>query len=156
WARLPAVADALAKRLVALLDSTRPDRGAALLVGMARLAALDRTLATGRWVLLDAFPPDAPALDTRQVTRQREATGPLAAEAWCTFAGARARLVAAADDAAPEPGLAAVETAGNRALELAGALDGGRPLRMHVGALVPVGRTTQPPAVSGTTPERLE
>ena len=57
--RLQAFSGSLATRLVALVDSHRPDWGFPLLIGMARLQALDESLASGRLVVLDAFPPGA-------------------------------------------------------------------------------------------------
>src|SRR5262249_9162323 len=48
------LAEALQESLVRLVQSRRPDWGFPLLVGMARLIALDETLRTRRWIVLDA------------------------------------------------------------------------------------------------------
>src|SRR5262249_2072766 len=151
-ARLPALADALADRLVALLDSPRPDRGVALLLGMARLAPPQRTRAAGRGIPLDAFPPHPPPLAPPGGARPHGGVRLPAADRWRTLASARAGLVAADEGATPESVLAAVESAGNRALELTGALEAERPLRTHAGALVPVGRRMDLPSAETATP----
>src|SRR5262249_2532347 len=56
--RLGAFAERLTDQLVRLVHSERPDWGFAFLVGLARLETLRASLATGRLVLLDAFPSD--------------------------------------------------------------------------------------------------
>jgi hypothetical protein len=53
---LPQLSEALGASLVRLVDSRRPDRGFPLLLGMARLVALERTRASGQWVLVDSSP----------------------------------------------------------------------------------------------------
>src|SRR5215475_6558364 len=53
------LSDALSGALVRLVGSERPDGGSALLVGMARLAALAESLRQNRWIVVDGFPADA-------------------------------------------------------------------------------------------------
>src|SRR5207244_5765137 len=70
--RLAELSDALAASLVRLLDSRRPDWGFPLFLGMARLAALERTRESGQWVFLDAFPPDAEVIERARVSTRSE------------------------------------------------------------------------------------
>lgn len=136
--RLEALGADLGRSVVRLLTSRRPDAGRALLVAMARRAALERTLRAGRWIVLDAFGPAAAVLPATEVTRHRGALVGLAAVADREFETARARLAEQGSGAAEgETRLAAVESAVNRLLELRAALDGGRPLRMGTGLLLP-------------------
>jgi hypothetical protein len=133
--RLVAYADRLTGELTRLLVSARPDWGFALLVGMARLEALHASEATGRLVLLDAFPPGSDRVPRAYVRRHRDALADLRAEAREDFARARARL--AATDAIDEAGFAEVESAGNHLLELKAAVAEDRALRVSTGLLVP-------------------
>lgn len=125
--------DALAQRLPRLVASDRPGTGFALLVGMARLVALTRTLDEHRWVLLDAYPSDAPTLDA---AHHRDAVDALIPRARHDVDVARAAFVERGVDGG-ETALGDVETAANRLAELLAARDDGRPLRIHSGALVP-------------------
>jgi hypothetical protein len=133
------LSDALEASLVRLVHSTRPDRGFPLLVGMARLAALDESRRAGRWMFLDAFPADAVVIRPEQIARRPGTTRDLLDEAAADFAIARAQLGAHAVDGAgfPEASFAGFEAAGNRMLEISRALDGGRPMRMPFGMGVP-------------------
>ena len=126
---LAILSDALEASLVRLVHSSRPDWGFPLLVGMARLAALDQSQRTGRWIFLDVFPGDAAVIPPEQLARRPRMTRHLLDEAFADFAIARAQLGARAVDGAgfPEATFAALEAAGNRMLEVARALDGGRP-----------------------------
>ena len=130
---------ALEASLVRLAHSSRPDRGFPLLVGMARLAALDESRRTGRWMLLDAFPADAVVIPAAEVARRPAMTRELLEEATADFAITRARLGAhrAGGAGFPEPTFAALEVTGNRMLEISRAVDGGRPMRMPFGRGVP-------------------
>jgi len=76
WAKLSAYREKLEVQLVELMRSGSSDWGFALLVGMARLIALDESLASGRWVVLDLrqSPPaeeDAP-LDAELIRASHE------------------------------------------------------------------------------------
>src|SRR5262249_16842381 len=59
--RLEDFARQLHTALIDLAASQRSDFGYSLLLGMARLAAIERSLASGQLMVLDAFPADAPA-----------------------------------------------------------------------------------------------
>lgn len=141
-AELDAIAtlsDALESSLIRLLHSSRPDWGFPLLVGMARLAALDQSRGTGRWLFLDAFPGDAVVIPPEEVARRPVMTRQLLEEATADFAIARARVGARGDDTEgfPEATFAAFEAAGNRMLEITRALGRRVPMRMPFGLGVP-------------------
>lgn len=131
-AGLVAWARRLETSLVELVASKRVDGGLALLVGMARLDAVRRSLAAGRLVLLDDLPAGAEAHVARAGDPYLEE---LRAHAALRLERARARL------AAPEPldevGYDTLEEAGNAWLELDAALTRGRPLRLHEGERIP-------------------
>jgi len=139
---LDPLARALEASLVRLVRSSRPDWGFPLLVGMARLAALDESRRLGRWVFLDVFPADAAVVSVEAVRRRAQATGALLDEARRDFTAARVRLVprAESDGLFPELAFATLEQAGNRLIEIAGALDGTRAMRLPFGLGVPARR----------------
>ena len=136
---VPRLAAALRTRVGALLDSQRPDWGYALVVGMARLAALERTRTLGRWVFLDTFPADAVVLEVRQIARYRGPLLQIAGQLRDQLANARRELVSVAEQDAsfPEAAFARLEATANRWHEAVAALDAGRPLRLTAGVLVP-------------------
>ena len=137
-ALLAAYSLALADQLVRLTGLERPGWGFTLLVGMARLEAIRLSLESGRWVLLDATPPDHLRIDRHVVARalgDPALLGGLREEAQADFAAARAELVA-------HPGFgereyARLETTGDRFCELARAADAGTDVRMHDGPYLP-------------------
>ena len=132
--RVEELARAFDERLLQLVRASHPGWGFALAVGLARRAALDRTLAAGEWRLLDAYPPDARRLDPVAVAYRRDALADLDAVARADFAAARRELVEATPS---ELALAGVEAMGNRMVELERALGGGS-LRLVGGTLLPV------------------
>lgn len=136
---LDPLARALEASLVRLVRSSRPDWGFPLLVGMARLAALEESRRLGRWIFLDVFPADAAVVSVAAVRRRAQATGALLDEARRDFTAARARLVprAESDGLFPELAFATLEQAGNRLIEIAAALDGARAMRLPFGLGVP-------------------
>jgi hypothetical protein len=136
---LAALAVELEASLVRLVHSSRPDRGFPLLVGMARLAALDQSRQTGRWIFLDTFSRDAVVISPAEVARRPAMTRELLEEAAADFAITRARLSARAldDEGFPEATFAGLEAAGNRWLEISRALDNRRPMRMPFALGVP-------------------
>jgi hypothetical protein len=138
-ARLTRLADALEESLVRLLDTTRPDWGLSMLLGMARLIALRETVETTHWVVLDAFPVDATVLPTIRTLRRRAHLTTIREENRLGFEMARVSLLEAVDvaDGFPEADYARLEAAANRWLEVSQALDEGRPLRAHPGVLLP-------------------
>jgi hypothetical protein len=70
-ARLAELSEALLDAMVRLAVSPRPDWAQALLLGMARLAALETSLTTGRLVPLDPFPRGASTLAMTAPRRAR-------------------------------------------------------------------------------------
>ena len=139
---MDALARSLETSLVRLVRSSRPDWGFPLLVGMARLAALEESRRLGRWVLLDIFPADAAVASVEAVRRRTPVTRALLDEARREFATARVRLVprAEADGLFPELAFSTLEQAGNRLIEIERALDGTRAMRLPFGLGVPARR----------------
>jgi hypothetical protein len=137
---LTRLADDLEDRLLALLESRRPDRGTPILLGMARLVALQATLSFGRLTVLDAFPSDAPEIDSATVERSRSFFEDLLAHEARELRRSRAALVSG--PAVEEPGYQRLEEATNRFLELDGALAGGT-LRLSGRRLLPEGPERQ-------------
>jgi hypothetical protein len=133
---LTRLADDLEDRLLALLESRRPDRGMPVLLGMARLVALRASLSTGRLTVLDAFPADAPEIDSATVERSRIFFEELRVHEARELRRSRAGLVSGA--AVEELGYQRLEEATNRFLELDGALAGGT-LRLSGRRLLPEG-----------------
>ena len=125
--------------LVRLVRSSRPDWGFPLLVGMARLAALEETLHAGAWMFLDAFPSDALVIPAEQILRDPALTQALLDEARGDFALARTRLVTRVEHRAgfSEADFVALEAAGNRLIEITRTVDGRRPMRLALGLRVP-------------------
>ena len=70
---LTARSSALENALPRLLDSRRPDWGEPLLIGMARLVALERSLDSGRLIVVDTFATDADTVRIGDVESQRGA-----------------------------------------------------------------------------------
>ena len=120
--------------LVALIESARPDWGAAFLLGMARLAAIEGSLATDRLELLDAYPLDSPTLDPA-AWASLETTLDLQQE-WRREQWRRARqaLIDAPDD---EMRLGELELATSHYAELTEARALRRPLRVPQSAGLP-------------------
>ena len=139
-ARLTRLADALEDSLVRLMDTTRPDWGLPMLLGMARLIALREAVETAHWRFLDSFPVDATVLPAIRTARRRTHLTTIRENNRLQFETARKSLLDAADIAAefPEIEYARLESAANRWLEVSQALDEGRPLRVHAGVLLPV------------------
>jgi hypothetical protein len=146
-ARLTKLADALEESLVRLVDTTRPDWGLSMLLGMARLIALRETVETAHWVVLDAFPVDATVLPAIRTSRRRAHLTTIREDNRLGFEMARVSLLEAVDvsDGFPEADYGRLEAAANRWLEVSQALDEGRPLRVHAGVLLPA-RPGLPPA----------
>ncbi len=132
-AALARTADATEDALLRLLVSDRPDRGFALLVGIARLEALRASVRTGRLVVLDAFPPDVEVVRTPRRGHADALRGMLG-EAQADVAHARTALHD--DGPMSEAALTALEAAASRAGELERAVDGGD-LRVATGPMLP-------------------
>lgn len=130
----------LEARLVALTASRRPDWGGPLLLGMARLVALDESLRQGRLVVLDAFPAAASVLPHEQAAGRAAFLHELRDDAAARLAETRARVLA--EGAPDERGYSDLEDAANRFLELREG--GGHDVRVFAERLVPEGRAPVP------------
>ena len=134
-------AERVADGLVPLPASARADWGFALLVGMARLAAIESALQQGRLVVLDAWPASPEVIDHGTIARYH-AGAPLLAEADRRVAAARAALAAGA--AVGDVELSALEDAGGRRAAVVAAVEEGRDLPVSGERLVPA--RAAPPA----------
>lgn len=128
-------AEELSADLVSLAASPRPDFGYPLLLGLARLAALEASLTSGRLVLLDHFAADAPAAALPEGGQRTAALDALAA--WVRPPAERARQEFFVQDHFREADYTELETAWNRWLEVERARQPGTPLRMERGPLLP-------------------
>ncbi len=122
--------------LVRLAGSTRNDVGFPLLVGMARLAAIERSLAEHRLVVLDTYPPDARRLPAAALAAAPEAARGLVDDARADLVASWRRFAAATEP--DERMYAALEAAANRAVELRRGLTEGRPVRITTEAMLPL------------------
>lgn len=132
-AALQAFAARLSAELVALVASRRPDRGFALMLGMARLDVIERSVRSGRLVVLDALPVNATTFSAAQLAAHGAVLAELVEEAGEHLAVQRAQLAAPIDEAAYSD----LEAAANRWLELEHATRAGGALRVHAGRLLP-------------------
>jgi hypothetical protein len=139
-AAVDALIEALTGSLVRLTRSERPDWGPALLVGLARLDALERTRRSGSWVFLDAFPPDARTFNPARLARRQPLLDTLLREARTDFAAARARALAPGRAGFREQDFAELEEAGNRLIESLRARHQGGDLRLAPGRRAPARR----------------
>ncbi|PYM18843.1 MAG: hypothetical protein DMD78_26625 [Candidatus Rokuibacteriota bacterium] len=130
--RLRKLSDTLATSLVRLLDSPRPDWGFPLLLGMARLAALERTRESQQWVFLDVFPRNAEVIERARVARRPELIGAVLGDAYAALEEARGRLASRprGDQTFGEGEFSDLEAAGNLVAEIRRAVDEGRDLRV--------------------------
>ncbi len=132
------LSDALAAALVRLVASDRPDSGVALMVGMARLAALGASRRQERWVVLDFFPSEAAIGPRRPLTTRTEQAAALLEDTSEELASTREGLVTRAEDGNfREADFAAFEAAANRSGELRLALAGERERRALKTPLIP-------------------
>lgn len=132
---LARVAAQIEDDLVDLLESRRPDVGFVLLVGMARLLALEATLEADRLVVLDVFPPDAVVLSVDEIRARGGRLEPLADDLRAELGRVREALVRKA--VLREADYAAVEGLVNRHAEIERSRTEGAPLRVARGRLVP-------------------
>jgi len=125
--------------LAALPDSARPDWGYALLLGMARLAAQQASLAEGRLLLLDAWPADAPAPPLPRPGDQAAYFAALRGQADGAVARRRAACLAPPPGEPPcdQRAYTRLETAANRAVDLRRAAAAGAPPRAAPDPLLP-------------------
>lgn len=124
----------LSGSLATLAASPRSDFGYPLLLGMARLAAIEASLAQNRLVVLDAFADDAVAAPLPPGDRRGAYLAALAVQVAPAVDHARAEFFAAPHFR--EADYTQLETALNRRLEVERAA-GGAPLRAERGILMP-------------------
>jgi len=132
--KLGAFAAKLGAELCGLPSSPRPDWGSALAVGMARLAAVELSLESARWVVLDLHGADTAEAQLPEGALRAESLDVLEAESGADLAAARADLLAS--NRLGEAGYSAIETAADRLLE-ARAARAGKPLRMPTRGVLP-------------------
>jgi hypothetical protein len=136
--RMRAAASALAESLSRLVASKRPDWGYPFLLGMARLVALERSVESGRWILLETMPDDAEPLPLDSC-RKRALPGLLVeAEGDCDTA----MREAPAGDAFDEAKWTELENAATRVAELRRAQAGASALRVYSGIVLPSGEAS--------------
>jgi hypothetical protein len=132
------LADALQESLVRIVQSRRPDWGFPLLLGMARLIALDETLRARRWVLLDASPASAAVIRRERLIAHPAFVRALRDRVAADFDSARAWLQArGAAEGFPELEFAGLEAAGARRAEVETGLRESRDLRVAWGTVLP-------------------
>ena len=133
---LRAYATRLTEALVRLPASNRPDWGYPMLVGMARLVALEASIESGHLVLLDDFSEDAPVVSAAIVSKHAETLAQVCDERHADFLAARHQLF---DAGLPsEAYLSLLETAGNLFIDIQRALVWGSPMRVYAGHVVPM------------------
>ena len=125
----------LTAELVSLAASTRADFGYPLLLGMARLAAIEASLRSGRLVVLDAIAPDAPVAPLPDGAQRAAYLGALAAQVRPSTGEARGEFFA--QPRFDEADYTQLETTTNRWLEVEEARQDNRPLRSERGMLLP-------------------
>jgi hypothetical protein len=149
--------EALGASLTRLVRSERPDKGYPLLLGMARLVALDETRRNGRWTVLDAFAPDAASIPAAELRERTSLTRALLEEAGEDFSAARDRIAARSVDGArfPEREFTDLEAAANRLGEITAAMGGARAMRLESGLRLPMREAVlaEPPMLSGAVAE---
>lgn len=134
-AALARYADRMAEELVVLADSLRDDWGQTLLVGMARLAALDVSLENGSFVFLDTYPDEHGTIDADTLRRRSELVPLISSETREQLQASRRYFVRLED-----PGELAWERVEERLVrhhELIRATRGESDLRLARGHLVP-------------------
>jgi hypothetical protein len=132
---LRAAATQQAEALVQLLVSERPDWGYPLLVGMARLLALEASIDSGHLVLLDDFPEDAATIAPDSLARHAATLALVREERHTDFLAARRAFFES--PSRQETQLSGLETAGNLLIDIDAALLQHAPLRVYSGALLP-------------------
>jgi hypothetical protein len=121
--------------LVRLAGSPRPDWGRPFLIGLARLLALDQSLAVGRLVVLDVLPEDAHRLEHRALSGRLDLVGEMVLAGQEQIEDARRAWVESG--ASDERQQTRVEESVSRVHELTQSLREGRGLRIARGSLIP-------------------
>lgn len=139
-------AASLRAALVRLAAARRPDWGHPMLVGMARLAALDASLRSGRLVVPDAFDDAGPWVSVEKLLEDEPVVAALLRERSDDHAAARAELFASA----PESELvwSRFEVAAAALHELRDAVRRGHgPVRAHPETMLPSRAAVPDPAL---------
>lgn len=139
---LQALAERMQSDLTALSGSRRPDWGYPLLLGMARLLAIQASLETGQLCVLDAFPLRPRTLATTGADTRALFLGEIQEYARAELAHARRQQLAR--PGTRERGYNQVEAAANRYQEVQDALGHERDLRVYRDRLVPYGELPLP------------
>ncbi|MGR9106371.1 MAG: hypothetical protein ACU843_05505 [Gammaproteobacteria bacterium] len=122
--------------LLKLIASSRPDWGYPLLLGLARLKALDDSVRNEKFVFLNTFRADPEWVDLEDIRRYRETFNLLLQEAQHDFRREKSKFLALRKF--DEAGFSLLEHSGNRYIELAQGLAAGAPMRIHSGDLAPI------------------
>jgi hypothetical protein len=120
--------DRLESRLVRLLASARPDWGYPLLIGMARLAAIEESIRSGSLVVLDVFAAGAPSIPASTVASHAGTLALVGEERRADFARLRGAFFGA--DEPGEARLSMLELAANLFVETGRAVLEHAPLRL--------------------------
>jgi hypothetical protein len=127
------------QRIVRLLVSSRADRGYPLLVGIARLSALQESLRVGELFVLDTYADGGPTLSAAALRPYATVLEEIAAERRGEMNEAR---IAVFDGAGGEAAWSRFEASANVTLEIDAALAGEKPLRLHQLQLTPARDTS--------------
>lgn len=140
----------LRHRLVELAASPRPDGGYSLLLGLARLAALEASLESGELVVVDSFAAASPpALLPAGAGERRAFLEALGSQLRAAVSHARDPLRSGSP--LRESDYSALESTVNRWLEIDGGQRGG-PLRVDTGARLPDRTATRRDLVAAPLP----
>jgi hypothetical protein len=125
----------LAEALVQLVASERPDWGYPLLVGMARLLAIETSIESGHMVVLDDFGENATVIAPDAVARHAATLAQVRAERQSDFLAAWQAFF---ESPSREEGqFSELETTANLLIDIDAALQQHAPLRVYTGDVVP-------------------
>jgi hypothetical protein len=128
-------AQTLTGQLVRLVDSRRADWGEGLLIGMARLSALTRSIESGRLVFLDTFPEKSEVLDEERLAGRGKIRNLMLSENKDQLDASRAYFRNSPEGS--ELAWERVEERSNRFFEIKRALSQSHPMRVARGHLIP-------------------
>jgi hypothetical protein len=141
------------RSIVELLGSSRPDRGEALLLAIARYQVVQRSLDQGRLLFLDPLPDVPPTLDAREVAEQRDELGAVARWLHRIYSDVRPRLLAGDPD---ESRYSRLEEIAGRWHEARRGASDARPVRLVPGRLAPSRERGLAPPMPEFSPGQLE
>ncbi len=137
-------------QLLAMFRSPRTDWGYPLLVGMARLVALDASIGSGRWVFLNLLESPADSDETANGESPRQAYD------WSRSRFLEAKAAMAFDHPMDEWDYAQLEQAANRLFENGNALRDGRQPRWHTLGTMPSRSAKAVPILPGLDKAQLQ